>query len=185
MGTGIDRIYPTEHEQLADRILQAGALVSQFWPDAPPTKFSFPMRNVVMSGMAMGTVVIEAWATSGARMQARLALEQGKRLFLIESLVMQEEWAKRYAERAGTTVVDSVEDILDTLVAMARPVEQLTFRRTVAVPTAEEITDPHIGGSPSWVTASAWRTTSVPTSCQRARRQSWPMRREGSCSNPA
>jgi DNA processing protein len=80
-----------------------GALVSQFWPDAPPTKYSFPMRNVVMSGMAIGTVVVEASNTSGARMQARLALEHGKRLFLVESLVLRESWARRYAEYPGTT----------------------------------------------------------------------------------
>lgn len=127
MGTGIDRIYPAEHQELAEEILKAGALVSQFWPEAPPTRVSFPMRNVVMSGMAIGTVVIEASATSGARMQARLALEHGKRLFLVKSLVMHEEWAGRYAERPGTTVVDSVDDILDVLVAMARPAEQLTL----------------------------------------------------------
>ncbi len=127
MGTGIDRIYPAEHQQLAEEILHAGALVSQFWPEAPPTRMSFPMRNVVMSGMAVGTVVIEASATSGARMQARLALEHGKRLFLVKSLVLHEDWAKRYAERPGTMVVDSVEDILDELVTMARPAEQLTL----------------------------------------------------------
>ncbi len=127
MGTGIDRMYPAEHQQLADDILQSGALVSQFWPHAPPTKVSFPMRNVVMSGMAIGTVVIEASATSGARMQARLALEHGKRLFLVKSLVLHEDWAKRYAERPGTMVVDSVEDILEVLVSMARPAKQLTL----------------------------------------------------------
>lgn len=127
MGTGIDRIYPPEHQSLADDILRSGALVSQFWPDAPPTKVSFPLRNVVMSGMAIGTVVIEASATSGARMQARLALEHGKRLFLVKSLVMHQDWARRYADRPGTMVVDSVEDILGVLVTMARPAEQLTL----------------------------------------------------------
>ncbi len=127
MGTGIDRMYPAEHAELAQQVLHSGALVSQFWPEAPPTKVSFPLRNVVMSGMAIGTVVIEANATSGARMQARLALEHGKRLFLVRSLVMHEDWAKRYAERKGTMVIDSVEDILHVLVAMARPAVQLTL----------------------------------------------------------
>jgi DNA processing protein len=127
MGTGIDRIYPAEHQSLAEDIVRSGALVSQFWPDAPPTKVSFPLRNVVMSGMAIGTVVVEASETSGARMQARLALEHGKRLFLVGSLVMHEDWAKRYAARPGTMAVDSVEDILDVLVAMGRPAKQLTL----------------------------------------------------------
>ena len=90
MGTGIEQIYPKDNRSLAERILaEGGALVSQFWPDAPPTRWSFPMRNVVMSGMAIGTVVVEATSTSGAKMQARLALEHGKRVFLVESLVMQ------------------------------------------------------------------------------------------------
>jgi DNA processing protein len=128
MGTGSRRIYPSENEDLAIQIVASGgALVSQFWPDAPPTKFTFPMRNAVMSGMAIGTVVVEASRTSGAKMQARLALDHGKRVFLVESLVMQEKWAQECSEHPSTTVVRSVDDILDVLVAMARPVEQLTL----------------------------------------------------------
>jgi hypothetical protein len=60
-------------------------------------------------------------------MQARLALDHDKRVFLVESLVMQEEWARRCSLHPNTTVVRSVDDILDVLVAMARPVEQLTL----------------------------------------------------------
>lgn len=127
MGTGIERIYPKEHEKLADRILDSGALVSQFWPSHPPTRVSFPMRNVVMSGMAVGTVVIEANSRSGARMQARLALEHSKRLFLVKSLVMQEQWAQKYAEHPATTVVDSVDDILGVLVDLAQSPTQLSL----------------------------------------------------------
>jgi DNA processing protein len=127
MGTGIDRVYPPGNEGLAKRITEQGALVSQFWPTAPPTKYSFPMRNVVMSGMAIGTVVVEASSTSGARMQARIALEHGKRLFLVESLVMQQEWAQRYAKRPGATVIRSVDDLLKVVRAVERPAKQLAF----------------------------------------------------------
>jgi DNA processing protein len=62
----------------------------------------------------VGTVVIEASGKSGARMQARLALEHGKRVLLMRDLVMHEEWAQLY-ERRGATVVDSVDDILAVL----------------------------------------------------------------------
>lgn len=129
MGTGINRVYPADHRELARRIVESGqgALVSQFWPDAPPTRYSFPMRNIVMSGMAVGTVVIEASKTSGAKMQARLALEHGKRLFLVESLVMQEPWAQDFSRKPGVTVVRSATDVLDVLVELAQPVEQLTL----------------------------------------------------------
>lgn len=128
LGTGIDTIYPAAHTNLAQRIVETGgALVSQFWPDAPPTRWSFPMRNVVMSGMAVGTVVVEASKTSGAKMQARLALDHGKRLFLVDSLVTREEWAQRYARHPATTVVASVDDVVDVLAALAQPVEQLVL----------------------------------------------------------
>lgn len=128
LGHGLDRkVYPAENADLADRITSAGALVSQFWPEAPPTRYSFPMRNVVMSGMAMGTVVVEASSTSGAKMQARLCLEHGKRLFLVESLVTSEDWAQTYARRPGTTVIKDVADIIDVLAAMAAQPEQLAL----------------------------------------------------------
>ncbi len=126
MGTGIERVYPEENRELANLIGETGALVSQFWPDAPPTKYTFPMRNVVMSGLGFGTVVIEASSTSGAKMQARLALEHGKRVFLLRSLVMSQEWATKYADRPGAEVVDSVDDIVSSLIPMsASGAEQL------------------------------------------------------------
>jgi len=97
MGTGIRRIYPAENRRLAEEIVKSGgALLSQFFPDQPPTKWTFPLRNAVMSGLALATVVIEAAATSGARMQARLALEHGRPVFLPSSLVREHAWARQY-----------------------------------------------------------------------------------------
>jgi DNA processing protein len=115
MGTGIDRVYPKENAALAEHIAESGALLSQFWPGAPPRRSNFPLRNVVTSGVAVGTIVIEASATSGAKMQARLALEHGKRLFLVESLVLREEWAQRYRSRRGAQVVRGVDDVVTAL----------------------------------------------------------------------
>lgn len=115
MGTGIRTIYPAENRTLADRITSAGAIVSQFWPDAPPRRDTFPRRNIVMSGMGQGTVVVEASATSGAKMQARYALEHGKRVFLPSSLVRERPWAQRYLERPGAVEVHDVDDIVRLL----------------------------------------------------------------------
>lgn len=115
VGTGILRTYPPENAALADRIAETGAVVSQFWPDTPPTTYSFPRRNITMSGMAQGTVVIEASATSGAKLQARRALEHGRRLFLPAELVRQREWAQRYVQRPGAIEVRSVDDIVSLL----------------------------------------------------------------------
>jgi DNA processing protein len=125
MGTGIDRVYPKQNQELSERIAASGALLSQFWPGAPPRGANFPLRNVVTSGVAIGTVVIEASSTSGAKMQARLALEHGKQLFLVESLVLQEEWAQRYRTRRGAQVVSGVDDVVAALEAEREPVTEL------------------------------------------------------------
>ena len=69
------------------------------------------MRNAVMSGITLATVVIEASDTSGARMQARLTRGQGRPVFLLASLVERQQWAREYAVRPGTHVVHSPDEI--------------------------------------------------------------------------
>jgi len=135
VGTGILHTYPKGNAGLADRIPGSGAVVSQFWPDAPPTRYSFPMRNAVMSGISQGTAVIEASSTSGAKMQARIALEQGKRAFLMASLVTREEWAQRYLER-GAIEVHEVEDILHWLRTPEQVEQQSSQRDQLALELA-------------------------------------------------
>jgi len=115
VGTGILRCYPKENTELAARIAAAGAVVSQFWPSAPPASWSFPRRNATMSGIAQGTVVIEASATSGAKMQARLALQHGKKVFLPRSLVENYPWAATYAKERNARVVNDVQDVVREL----------------------------------------------------------------------
>jgi DNA processing protein len=111
IGTGIRRSYPAKNAELQREIASTGAVVSQFWPDAPPTRTSFPMRNIVMSGLSQATVVIEASHASGAKMQARFALEHGRPVFLLESL-LEHEWAREYAERPGAHVVENAADVV-------------------------------------------------------------------------
>jgi DNA processing protein len=118
IGTGLRRAYPKENAELQRRISEEGLVLSQFLPDAPPTKTSFPMRNAVMSGYAVATVVVEAAWRSGARMQARLALEHGRPVFLLDTL-LEHDWARDYASRPGATVVRDVEDVLSRLDALA------------------------------------------------------------------
>jgi DNA processing protein len=115
IGTGITRCYPKENAELAERIADAGALVSQFWPSASGLRGSFPMRNITMSGIAQGTVVIEASATSGAKMQARYAYQHGKKVFLLSSLVETYPWAQKYVGRRNVRVVDQVEQVVREL----------------------------------------------------------------------
>ncbi|MEW1838527.1 DNA-processing protein DprA [Nonomuraea angiospora] len=117
VGTGILRCYPAENRPLQEQIIDkgAGAVVSQFWPDAPGATYTFPRRNVTMSGIAQGSVVIEASSTSGAKMQARIALEHGKKVFLIRSLTQDQPWAESYVTKRGAIMVDDVGDVIQAL----------------------------------------------------------------------
>ena len=132
VGTGICHTYPPENEDLAAEICKGGAIISSFWPTAPPTRWSFPARNVVMSGIAQGTVVIEANSTSGAKMQARLALEHGKEAFLVRSLVERQKWARDSMEKRGAVAVDGVDEVISRLAAPERVQIKAEQRRLLA-----------------------------------------------------
>jgi DNA processing protein len=120
IGTGIDRVFPPENRALRDRIIASGgAIISQFFPDQPPAQWSFPMRNIVMSGLALATLVIEASETSGAKKQARAALEHGRPVFLPKELVATHEWAQRMVTKGEHGVravqVESIDEVVDRL----------------------------------------------------------------------
>jgi DNA processing protein len=120
MGTGIDRRFPAENASLADRIVESGGcLISQFFPSQPPARWTFPNRNITMSGLTLASIVIEAASTSGARMQARVALQHGRTVFLLRSLVEKHEWARKYVEAGayGThaIMISSVDEIMERL----------------------------------------------------------------------
>jgi DNA processing protein len=111
-GTGISRVYPASNRSLARAIAAAGAAVSQFWPGMGPSRWSFPVRNIVTSGLSVGTVVVEAGPTSGARQQAEHALRHGKRLFLLQPLVADQPWAKEMMGTPGVVAIDDIDEVL-------------------------------------------------------------------------
>jgi DNA processing protein len=82
-GTGLDSLYPIQHTELAARIRTHGALVSEFPPGTPPHKHNFPQRNRLISGLSLGTLVVEAGRSSGSLVTARWARRQGRRVFAI------------------------------------------------------------------------------------------------------
>lgn len=110
VATGLMRCYPPENRALQQRIAHEGAVLSRFWPEDPPTRQSFPLRNAVMSGISRASVIVEAGETSGARAQARFALAQGRPVLLMSSLLDQ-SWAAELASRPGAYVVDSPADV--------------------------------------------------------------------------
>ncbi len=126
IGTGILRYYPAANRALQEQIGRDHLVLSQFWPDTAPTTRTFPMRNAVMSGYAAATVVVEAAWKSGARMQARLALEHGRPVFLLRSL-MDHDWARDYAQRPGAYVVRDAGDVLSVLDKILSPPARLVW----------------------------------------------------------
>lgn len=115
IGTGLRHHFPKENAELQERLGRESAVISQFWPGQEARRWTFPQRNAVMSGFARASVVVEAGNQSGARMQARLAIEHGRPVFLLRSL-LRHQWAQTYAnERPSTYVVETSEEVVQHL----------------------------------------------------------------------
>jgi DNA processing protein len=128
IGTGIGRVYPADNRELQSEIARRGLVLSQFWPDAPPGKHTFPMRNATMSGYGLATFVVEAGEHSGARIQARVAVEHGRQVILSDQVVTGNAWAQALLGRPGVHVassVDSVIGIVERVVAMWEELRRL------------------------------------------------------------
>lgn len=111
LGTGLDLVYPPEHAELQAQVAQHGALISQFWPDAAPTRNSFPARNALMSGITLGSVIVEATERSGTRIQARHALAQGRVVVLLPP-TLECEWAQQLSGSPGVVLAKDAADVV-------------------------------------------------------------------------
>lgn len=116
IGTGIDRCYPAINRDLVERIVASGAVVSEFPRNYPPLPGNFPRRNRIISGLCLGTLVVEANSRSGSLITARLALEQNREVFALPgSINSQVSKGCHRLLKEGAILVDEPEDILREL----------------------------------------------------------------------
>ncbi|MDQ6730026.1 MAG: DNA-protecting protein DprA [Actinomycetota bacterium] len=114
IGTGLRHSYPPEHAELQAAIAARDLVVSPFWPGTSASRKTFPRRNGVMSGLSLASVIVEAGMTSGARIQARLSLAQGRPVFLACELLSQ-PWAQSLAARPSVHVYGEPSEITDVM----------------------------------------------------------------------
>ena len=116
VGTGLYRVYPRRHLDLAHRIARNGLLVSEYALGTPPLSANFPRRNRLIAGLAQGTLVVEAALKSGSLITARLSAEQGKDVFAIPGSIHSTQARGCHALiKQGAKLVESVQDVLEEL----------------------------------------------------------------------
>ncbi|MFZ2308101.1 MAG: DNA-processing protein DprA [Rhodoferax sp.] len=137
VGTGLDRVYPRQHRDLAHRIAQRGVLLSEYPLGTPPLSANFPKRNRIIAGLSSGTLVVEAALKSGSLITARLASEQGKEVFAIPGSIHSTQARGCHALiRQGAKLVENAQDVLEELLPGA-----LASTARTAVPDDTDMDD--------------------------------------------
>lgn len=132
LGTGLDRVYPARHRDLAHQIAEQGLLISEYLPGTPPLPGNFPRRNRIIAALGLGTLVVEAALKSGSLITARLAAELGREVFAIPGSIHAPQSRGCHALiRQGAKLVERGEHIIEELAsslgelaAQAEPTQQ-------------------------------------------------------------
>jgi DNA processing protein len=116
LGSGVDKIYPPEHRALAERMIERGAIVSDYAPGTPPDASNFPPRNRIISGLSLAVVVVEAGETSGALITAEFAAEQGREVFAVPGSILapQSKGTNKLIQNGALPLL-SINDLMQAL----------------------------------------------------------------------
>jgi len=159
LACGLDHVYPARHREMAERLVQHGALVSDYSLGTKPEARNFPPRNRIISGLSLGTVVVEAGLRSGALITLRYALEQGRETFAVPGSVHSKasEGTNAALKRGEAKLVTDVQDILEELHLTMAPQQQETRRIVPATPAEKDLLA-HLGREPLHVDELVRRT---------------------------
>jgi DNA processing protein len=138
LGSGVDRIYPSEHRNLAEQISRSGAVISDYPPGTAPEANNFPPRNRIISGLSRATLVIEAGHTSGALITAEFAVNQGRNVYAVPGSIynVQSKGTNRLIQQGAKPLVDIHEVLQDLQVELIQ--ERKSFRKNYPVDLFEE-----------------------------------------------
>ena len=137
LGSGLDRLYPSEHAALAAEIAEHGAVLSEYPLQTPPLPHHFPRRNRIISGLSLGVVVVEAAQRSGALMTVEMALEQGREVFAVPGpMTSVTSQGTHQLLKQGARLVTSVEDILEELRLVPQAPDPISARPSTEAPRA-------------------------------------------------
>jgi DNA processing protein len=138
LGSGLDRIYPRESARLVERISNAGAILSEFPLGTPPLAGNFPVRNRLISGVARGTLVVEAAPASGSLITARMALEQGREVFAVPgNVTVRTARGSNQLIQQGAKLVMCGRDVLEEIPGAGVP-DQASAEADESAGTGEE-----------------------------------------------